>query len=98
MTADDKYSLRNSATLPQPIEMQLSKNLKTFSQPLTQFQQSTSKFKYFEQNMTLVAYAFSKLRTVKCMVRQMFKEPRFIAPSYCQHVEGSQTLVKSPWE
>ena len=32
------------------------------------------------------------------MVRQMSKESCFIAPSNCKHVEGSQTLVKPPWE
>ena len=46
--------------------------------------------------MTLVAYVFSKLQTVKCMVRQRSKEHRFMAPSYCQHVEWSQELAKSP--
>ena len=30
MTANDKYSLRNSKNLPQPIQMQLSRKLKIF--------------------------------------------------------------------
>ena len=48
--------------------------------------------------MALVAYVVSKLQTVKVMVRQISEWPRFIAPFYGQHVKGSQTLVKSPWE
>ena len=46
--------------------------------------------------MTLVAYVFSKLQTVKYIVREIVKEPCFIAPSYCQHVGGSQALVELP--
>ena len=47
LTADDKYSLRNSENLRQPIKMQLSKNLKTFSQYLAKFLESTSDFQHF---------------------------------------------------
>ena len=32
------------------------------------------------------------------MVGQVYNEPRFIALSYCQHVEGFQALVEFPWE
>ena len=48
-TADGKYSLRNNESLPQPIEMQLSKNLNTFYQYLPKLMQSTSKYKHFER-------------------------------------------------
>ena len=48
--------------------------------------------------MTLVAYAFSKLQTVKSMVLKMVKQPRFTAPFYVQDVKGSRTIVKSPSE
>ena len=50
MTADDKYSLRNSENLWEPIQMQISKNLKTFSQHFAQFVQSRSNFKHFGKN------------------------------------------------
>ena len=46
--------------------------------------------------MAFLAYAFSKLQTVKCMVRQISKKRRFIAPFYCQHIKWPQTLGKSP--
>ena len=37
LTEDDKYFLRNSENLPQPIQMQISKKQKTFSQVLLRF-------------------------------------------------------------
>ena len=50
MTADYKYFLRNIENLRQPIQMQLSKNLKTFSHYIAQFQESTSNFQHLEKN------------------------------------------------
>ena len=50
MGADDKYSVRNSENFREPIQMQLSKNLKTFAQHFAQFVQSTSNFKHFRKN------------------------------------------------
>ena len=47
LTADDKYSYRNSKNFPQPIQMQLSKNLKTFSQHSATLLKSTSNVKHF---------------------------------------------------
>ena len=44
LTPDDKYSLRNSEFLLQPIEMQLSKKQKTFSQFFANFLKITSNF------------------------------------------------------
>ena len=32
------------------------------------------------------------------MVKQISKKPGFRTPSDCQHVKGSQTLVKSAWQ
>ena len=41
ITADDKYSFRNRENLPQPIEIQLSKKQKDFSQFFAAFLKST---------------------------------------------------------
>ena len=49
LTADDKYSLRNSEKLREPIQMQLSKILQTFSQHIAQLVLSTSDFQHFEE-------------------------------------------------
>ena len=75
LSADGKYSLRNSGNLLQPIQMILSKNLTTFSQYFAKFLESTSNFKHFEKNddprslciFRITAYVFS----VKSMVTQM---------------------------
>ena len=53
--------------------MQLSKILKTFSQHFAQLVQSTSDLNILKKKMSLVAYVFSKLPTVKGTVTQMFK-------------------------
>ena len=50
LTAYDKYSLGNSENFREPIQMQLSKNLKTFAQHFAQFVQSTSNFRHFGKN------------------------------------------------
>ena len=50
LTADDKYFLRNSENLPQPIQTQIFKNQKTFSQFFAPFLKCTSYFKRFEKN------------------------------------------------
>ena len=44
LTADDNYSLRNSQNLPQPIQMQLSKKQKDFSQVFARFLKYISNF------------------------------------------------------
>ena len=45
--------------------------------------------------MILKAYVFPKLKTVKDMVRQKFKELRFRAPFDSQHVKASKSIIKS---
>ena len=94
MTTDAKYSLCNSESLREIIQMILCKSLKTFSQHFAQFLRSTSNFKHYEKKMTLVAFVFSKLHILKGTVTQMFEEHRVIAPFYGQHVERSKTLVR----
>ena len=44
------------------------------------------------------ATLFRKLQTVKDLVRPISKKHRLRTPFDSQHVEGSQTLVKSVWE
>ena len=44
--------------------------------------------------MILKAYVFPKLKTVKDMVRQKFKELRFRAPFDSQHVKASKSIIK----
>ena len=47
------------------------------------------------QNMTLIAFVFPRLRTAKDVVRKMVKKPRFRTPFDSQHTKGCQNLLKS---
>ena len=78
--------------------MQLCNILKIFSQHFPQLVQSTSTFKHFIKKDLPVTVCISKLPNVKRTVTQMFKYHRVIAPFYGEHVKGSKTLVKCPWE
>ena len=49
LTTEDKYSLRNSENLWEPIQIQLYKIIKTLSQDLVQLVQSASNFEHFEK-------------------------------------------------
>ena len=49
MTAVDKCALPNRDNLKQPIHMQLSQKLKTFSQYFNVFSKSRLSFKYFQK-------------------------------------------------
>ena len=50
LTAEDKYSFFNKDSLTQPIQMQLSKNQKTFFELLSEFLKSRSNVEHFEKN------------------------------------------------
>ena len=94
MTADDKYSLRKSENLPQPIEMQLFKKRKVFSKVFASFLKTTSHFQQFEKNMSLIADIFGKLRRANNVVRKMSKKPSFRTPFGNKHAKGSWRLLK----
>ena len=49
LTTDDKYSLRKSELLLQPIQMQLSKKQITFDNFFAPFPKSTLNYKHFEE-------------------------------------------------
>ena len=51
------------------MQMQLSKKRKPFSQFFVPFLAFTSKFKHFKKNLIVIANLFSKLQTVKDLVR-----------------------------
>ena len=95
MTAEEKYSLCNSENFRQPIQMELSKTLTAFSQYFSQFMESASNFKHLGNKITLVAYIFSLLQAMKCMIRPTSNEPHFIVRFSGQDVKEYQTFVKS---
>ena len=96
LIADDKYSLLNCEELRQPIQMQLFKKQKTFSECFFAFLKFRSNFELFEKKMSLIAYVFPKLGTAKDVIRQMCKKSRFGRPLDKRRGKRSQTLLKSP--
>ena len=69
LTGDQKYSLRNRENLQQFIQMQLSKKQKVFSDFMLYYWNLHETLNILEKKMTLMAYVFPKLRTVKGVVR-----------------------------
>ena len=50
MTVDDKYSLLNSDDITQPIQIQLSKKQRTFSELFYKFLKDGLNFEHFEKH------------------------------------------------
>ena len=95
-TAAGKYFLRNSKNLQQPIQMEIFKNLKTFSEHFPQLLKSTSYFKLFENNDDPMY--FSSYRLWNAWLDKGLNSLVSTAPFYDQHVKGSQKLLESPLE
>ena len=93
LTADDKYSCRNSENLRQPIQVQLSNKDETFFEFFTLFLKLSSIFQIFEKKITLIAYESLKLRTANVVVREISRKLRPRIPSKSQHVKVCQTLM-----
>ena len=68
-TADYKYSLLNRGNLREPIQTELSKKQKTFSQFVAAFLKYRLNFEQFLRKMTFIADVFPKLRTPKNVVK-----------------------------
>ena len=60
--------------------------------------ESTFNLNVFKKKMIVLANVFAQLKTVKNLVRPLFKKRRFRTSFDSQHVKGSQKLVKSSWE
>ena len=69
LTADHKFSLLNRDKLTRPIQMQLCKSKKTFSQLCSAFLKFRYSFQQFQKKMTLIADVFPKLMIPKNVVR-----------------------------
>ena len=99
LRADGKYSLFNRDNLTQPIQMQLSRKQKTFSEFFAAFLKSSLNFEHFQQKkMTLIAEVFPKLRTPKNIVTSVSKKFRFKGSFGKQHGKCAKTLLKIAWQ
>ena len=60
LSADDKYSFLNRDNLTQPIQMQLSRKQKTFSEYFCAFLKSSSNFEHFQKKDDSHSWGISK--------------------------------------
>ena len=61
LSADDKYSFLNRDNLTQPIQMQLSRKEKTFSEFFSQFLKSSLNFEHFQTKDDSHSWGISKI-------------------------------------
>ena len=95
LSADGKYSLLNRDNLTHPIQIQVSRKQKTFSEFFSALLKSNLKFEHFQKKkMSLISDGFPKLRTPKNMVKSMSKISHFKGSFGKQHGKRAQKLVK----
>ena len=98
-SADCKYSPLNRDTLTQPIQMQVSRKQKTFSQFFAAIVKCNLNLEHFQKkNMSLIPSVFPKLRSPKNLVRSMSKNSPFKGYFGKQHGKRAQTLLKFSWQ
>ena len=93
MSAVDKCSVPNRDNLIEPIHMQLSQKLKTFSLSFNVFSNLGQDLNIFKKRMTLIAYLFMRLRPAKNVVRYMCKSPAADYTSKRNMVNGFQLCL-----
>ena len=94
LSADGKYSLLNRDNLTQPIQMQLSRKQKSFSDFFSAFLKSNWHFGCLKEKMTLIGDVFLKLQPPKNVVRSTSKKSRLRGSFEKQHGKCAQTLLK----
>ena len=93
MSANDKCSLPKRDNLMQPIRLELSQKLKTFSEFFLPFSKSSLNFEHFQKKTTLIAYLFVRLRPAKNVFIYMCKSPASDYSSKRNVVNGSQLCL-----
>ena len=76
------------------IQMHLSQKQKNFSEFFSSFFKSALNFEDFQKKMTLIAYVFPKLTTMKNVFRQMSKSSRFREPLDKPHGKRAEALIQ----
>ena len=90
LTADDKCFLLNRDNSRQPIQMELSKKQKTFSEFFSAILKSRLNFKQLKKKMTLIADVFPKLGTRKTWLNKSLKSHVSEDPSTTNMVRGTK--------
>ena len=81
LTAECKYSLISKDNSMRTIQRHLSQKQNFFSRFFSAFLESAFNFKLFQKKMTLIGYAFPKLRTRKTRLNKCLKAPVWEAGS-----------------
>ena len=99
MSGDGKYSLLKRDNSRQPIQMQVSRKQKTFSEFSAALIKSNLNFEHSQKKkMSLIADVFPKVRSPKNLVSSMSKNPRFKGSFGKQQSTRAQTLLKFAWQ
>ena len=98
LTADDKYSVKIAINLQLPFQIQLRQKRETFCHFLLHFCNLHEILNILREIMIVIANIFSKLQTVKTLLRPLSKKLCLRTHFDSQHVKGSQILLKYPWE
>ena len=85
LTTNDKYSLSRNECLTQPIQMQLLKNRKIFSEFFSAFLKSTQKLEYFEKEDDPPRFFVSEI--IDCKKRSFLNAQKAL----CQKTYGQST-------
>ena len=75
LDTNEKCPVLNGDNLTIPIQMQLSQKQKTFSEIFGGFPKSRLNSEYFEKKMTITAFVFPKLQTLKRCLDISLKSP-----------------------
>ena len=95
LTADDKYSLISRDNWMQTIQNHLSQKQNIFPPFFSAFLESALNFEHSQKKMTLIAYVFPKLPTMKDMLRQKSKRSSLRGPIDIREGKLSEALIKS---
>ena len=74
LATDGKYLVLNRDNLPIPIQIQLSQKQKRFSQFFAAVLKSRLNFEYIQKKMTITAFVFPKLLTLKTWLGKCLKK------------------------
>ena len=94
LSADGKYSLLNRDNLTQPIQMQLSRKQKTFSDFFSASLKCSLYFEYFIKKDDLHSWCISDISDPENPLRSMPRRSRFRGSFKKQHGKRAQTLLK----
>ena len=95
LAADGKYPLLDRENLMMPIQMQLSRNQKTFSQFFAAFLKPRLTFEHFQNKDDIHDFCISEITDSKEVVRWMWKKSRFWGPLDRYHCKRAQALLIS---